>query len=213
MRTLVDAGILALVFLLYWCSRQRRQYLKKRIGALALPNVYRVARNIGYMLSKERLSVYGDHNRLQPGSILFSFHYGVWELMPRTLDAMGYRIGITVNRYTGDSRTGMARFADRMLYRYRSVGRVLVFYRDETLKMVRFLKKGGILGVLIDGDSLYAKRPPVMKLSRISRAPLVPFAAYTKNGRGILHIGCDLDMLVKERPLDYVWFYKSRQPG
>jgi hypothetical protein len=213
MRTLVDACVLVVVFVLYWCSRQRRQYLKKRIGALALSNVYRVARNVGYMLSKKTLFVQGHRIRLQPGSILFSLHYGVWELMPRTLDAMGYRVGIIVNRYTGDSMNMIARLADALLYRYRSVGRVLVFYKDETLKIVRFLKNGGIIGVLVDGDSLYAKHPLIVRLSRVSHAPLVPFAAYTKNGSGILHIGCDLDMLVKNQPMDYVWFYKSRPKG
>lgn len=211
MRTLVDACVLALVFTLYWCNRQRRQYLKKRIGPMALPNVYKVARNIGYMLSKKRLDIYGDRIRLRPGCILFSFHYGVWELMPRTLDALGYRIGVIVNRYASSKTSWITRLADSMLYRYRSVGKVLVFYRDETLEIVRFLKTGGILGVLVDGDSLYAKHPLVMKLSRVSNSPLVPFAAYTRKGRGILHIGCDLETLVRDQPLDYVWFYKSRQ--
>jgi hypothetical protein len=131
--------------------------------------------------------------------------------MPRTLDALGYRIGVIVNRYASNKRGWITRFADSILFRYRSVGKVFVFYRDETLKIVRFLKSGGILGVLVDGDSLYAKHPPVMKLSRVSHAPLVPFAAYTRKGQGILHIGCDLEILVKEQPLDYVWFYKSRK--
>lgn len=211
MRTLVDAGILAIAFILYWINRDRRIHLKRRIGALAPLNVYRVARNMGYMLSKKTLSVPGGHVRLKPGSILFSLHYGVWELMPRTLDAMGYRVGIVVNRYAGDNMSRLARLADYLLYRYRSVGRVLVFYQDEALKMVRFLRNGGILGVLVDGDALYAKHPHVVKLSHVCHAPLVPFAAYTRNGRGILHIGCDLDRLVAEHPLDYVWFYRSRQ--
>jgi len=211
MRTLVDAGVLAVAFVFYWINRDRRRHLKKRIGARALLNVYRVARNVGYMLSKKTLSVRDSHIRLKPGSILFSFHYGVWELMPRTLDSMGYRVGIIVNRYAGDNVSRLARLADMLLYQYRSVGRVLIFYQDEALKMVRFLRSGGILGVLVDGDALYAKRPQVVRLSRVCRAPLVPFAAYRKNGKGVLHIGCDLDALVKEQPLDYVWFYKSRQ--
>ena len=210
MRTLFDACAIVVLFVLYWCNRSRRYYLKKRIGTLAVRNVYRVARNIGHMLAGTPLAVQGDHGRLKAGSILFSFHFGIWELMPRTLDMLGYRIGIVVNRYA-DGKTGMiARFADRLLYRYRSVGRVLVFYRDETLKIVRFLKDGGILGVLVDGNSLYAKHPLVRRLSRISRAPVVPFAAYTEKGRVVLHIGCDLNMLVNEHPLDYMWFYRSR---
>lgn len=210
MRTLVDACVLVVLCTLYWCNRKRRKHLKERVGRLALSNVYRVGRNVGYMLAKKPLSVQGERVRLQPGSILYSFHYGVWELMPRTLDRLGYHVGIVVNRYGGDSRSAGARLADSMLRRYRTAGRVLILHKEETLKMVRLLKSGGILGVLVDGDSPHAKYPPVARLGRICRAPLVPFAAYTENGQGILDIGCDIDALLKRRPLDYVWFYRSR---
>jgi len=79
------------------------------------------------------------------------------------------------------------------------------------MKIINFIKSGGLLGMLVDGNKFYSKFEKAQKLSRFCNVPLIPFAAYRKSGAGILEIGCDLDKLVEQRPLDYVWFYKSRE--
>ena len=78
------------------------------------------------------------------------------------------------------------------------------------MEIVRFLKRGGIIGMLVDGNDFYSKFGKARKLSCLCGVPLVPFVAYRKNGRGILKIGCNIDKFVTERPYDYIWFYKSR---
>lgn len=195
---------------LYWLQRTRREYLKQRIGNQAIRNVYSVARNIGFMLSRQDVRVQGDDKVLEKGGILYSFHFGIWELMPRALGKMGYDLGVLVNRYADDNITRISRFLDNFLERFRSKGKIKVFSKHDIMKIVRFLNSGGILGVLVDGNRFYTKFRKMQKLSNLCNVPLVPFAAYRKNGGGVLDVGCDLDRIVAQRPLDYVWFYKSR---
>lgn len=198
------------LFTLYWLHRSRREYLKQRIGKQAIRNVYSVARNIGFMLSRRDVRVQGDDKVLEKGGILYSFHFGIWELMPRALGKMGYDLGVLVNRYADDNLSRISRFLDNFLERFRSPEKVKVFSKNDTMKIVRFLNSGGILGVLVDGNRFYAKFRKMQKLGNLCNVPLVPFAVYRKNGKGVLDVGCDLDRIVAQRPLDYVWFYKSR---
>ncbi len=210
MQILSEGCMLLTAFLLYWCSKDRRRYLKRRVGAKASLNVYQTARNMSFMLMKKDLQIEGDTSILQNGAILYSFHFGVWELMPRALKRLGYDLGVVVNRYSGAGKNFAAQFFDRFLYRFRSAGGIKVFYKEETMKIVRFVKNGGLLGMLVDGNTFYSKFEKAQKLSRLNNLPLVPFAAYRKNGTGVLKIDCDLEKLVKESPLDYMWFYRSR---
>lgn len=208
-----EAFVLLSLFLLYWWNRERRRYFRERIGSGYFRNLYNVGRNVGFMLRKGRLKIKGRVDDIQRGSILYSFHFGVWESMPRALRRLGYNVGVVVNRYSSDRKNFFTRAVDRFLYRFRSACGVKIFYRDDAARIVKFLKDGGVLGILVDGNNFYSKFSRVEKLSRICNAPLIPFAAYRKNGSGILEIGCDLDRLVKEHPFDYVWFYKSRVEG
>jgi len=202
--------LLAGLFAGYWFNRGRRQYLKMRIGRAALYNLYRTGRNFAAMLGRSTIEVKGDLDRLRNGGILYSFHFGTWELMPRILSRLGYRLGIIANRYA--KKPGfLARTADRLLYRFRNAPNVRVFYPGDGLKIVRFLRNGGIFGVLVDGDSFYGKFGLAQRLGRMCGVPLVTFAVYRENGRSVLDLGCDLDRLVRERPYDYLWAYRSRE--
>ena len=127
-----------------------------------------------------------------------------------TLCKKGYNVGVIANRYHGYSSSLRARFLDHLLKKWRSTNGVRVFYKESALEIVRFLKSGGVFGMLVDGNEFYQKYGKAEKLARLCHVPLIPFAAYREKGRGVLHIGCDIPSLVKERPLDYVWFYRSR---
>jgi lauroyl/myristoyl acyltransferase len=210
MHFFTEAFVLFVLFTLYWLCGSRRKYLRRRIGDQAVRNVYNVARNIGFMLSKHDIRVQDNDNKLAKGGILYSFHFGIWEMMPRALRKMGYNIGILVNKYAGNNHARLSRYLDDFLEHFRSAGGVAVFSKNDTMKIVRFLDKGGILGVLVDGNHFYAKKSKIEKLGKLCGVPLVPFAAYRERCGGVLDIGCDLDRMVGERPLDYVWFYKSR---
>jgi hypothetical protein len=129
--------------------------------------------------------------------------------MPAQICKMGYKLGVLINEY-GDHNKSMGRFLDKMLYRFRTAAPIKIFNKRDTLEIVNFLKAGNILGVLVDGNDFYSKFGKMQKLSRICQVPLIPFAAYRNEKHGILDIGCDLDNIVAQRPLDYVWFYRSR---
>lgn len=198
------------MFVLYWCHRERRQYLKQRIGSQALTNIYQVARNVSFMLSKKDLIVRGDTALPHTGCILYSIHFGIWELMPHALQKMGYNLGIIVNKYSGDKPRLITHLLDSILFNFRSRGGVRIFYKDDTKRIINFLRNGGLLGVLVDGDMFYSKFEKIKKLGRLCHVPVIPFAAYRTRNTGILNIGCSIDAVIHARPLDYLWFYRSR---
>jgi len=206
----VEACVLLLLTMLYWLNRERRRFLHGRIGTVSFKNVWHVARNISYMLCRRPVYLYDESTSLRRGCILYSIHYGLWELLPTILSHGGYDVGVLVNRYAEEKDTVTARLFDNMLTRYRSNSSVEVFDRHDALGIVRFLKQGGILGVLVDGCNRYSKLTKIEKLARVSNVPLIPFAAYRKNGYGVVHIGCDLDRLMQRNPMEYMWFYRSR---
>ncbi len=209
MSVITQGFILILVFGLYWLCPERRRYIKKRIGNNAIPNLYQVARNLYFMLSKKDLKVRGNLDVLSRGGILYSFHFGVWELMPRRLSQLGFRLGILVNTYKDQGLRG--RILDYLLKRFRSNKGVKIFYPDDVFRIVEFIKSGGIFGVLIDGNTFYAKFEKIKRLAGLCNVPLIPFAAYQKHNRGILEIGADLNQIITRYPLHYLWFYRSRQ--
>jgi hypothetical protein len=206
----IETIVLSLMYTLYWLNRERRKYLKNRIGNDAHLNIYQTARNFSFMLQKRDLCIRGNTQLLHRGSILYSLHFGVWELMPATLRRRGYRLGIVVNRYSDRKKNLITYYLDKFLYYFRSRNGVEIFYKEDIMKIVTFIKNGGFLGILIDGNDLYTKYEKVQKLGRVCDAPLVPFVTYRDRGRGILEIGCNLTKIIRQRPLDYVWAYKSR---
>ena len=205
-----ECAFLTALWILYWTCHSRRRYLRQRIGEQAFKNVYRVGRNVCFMLRRKELQIQGDVRSLDRGCVLYSFHFGIWELMPFTLSKLGYRIGVLVNRYQSDDRRVRTRIMDFLLRRWRSINGVKVFYKENALGIVRFLRTGGVLGMLVDGNEFYQKYDKANKLARLCGVPLVPFAAYRRKMRGFLHLGCDIPALVRAMPLDYVWFYRSR---
>ena len=211
MHLIFEALVLLFIFILYWINRGRRRYLKKRIGSKTFFNLYQTGRNFSFMLTRKELHLMGDTSFLRKGGVLYSFHFGVWELMPLTLKKLGYTLGIIVNRYRNSKKNFLTNIGDKLLYHIRSHNGIKIFYKEDTVKIVKFIKAGGLFGILVDGDTFYAKYEKAQKLARICNVPLVPFAAYRKNDSGILEINCNLANLVKKRPLDYLWVYKSRE--
>jgi lauroyl/myristoyl acyltransferase len=163
------------------------------------------------MLRRHQLDVDGDLTVLRKGCILYSFHFGIWELMPYTLCRLGYRMGIITNRYGAPGSNMMGRLLDYLLKRWRTVNGIKVFYKENTLQIVRFVKSGGVFGMLVDGNSYFQKHGRAKKLADLCEVPLVPFAAYRSGKRTVLRIGCDIQDMVRAMPNDYVWFYRSRQ--
>ncbi len=210
MDALSESLILCLTSCLYWVCRDRRRRLKERIGKQAFRNAFQMGRNLAFMLRRQSLNLVGDTEVLRKGCILYSFHYGIWESMPGTLRRLGYRAGIIVNRYGDTSPSAPVRFFDRLLFRWRAASGVKVFYADNVLGIARFLRGGGVFGMLVDGNTFFQKYMKADKLARVCKVPLVPFTAYRDQGQGYLRIGGDLMQMVSARPLDYLWAYRSR---
>ena len=210
MHFFIECASLIVLWILYWTCKSRRRYLRQRIGEQAFKNVYRVGRNVCFMLRRKELTIHGDLRVLDRGCVLYSFHFGIWELMPVTLSKQGYKIGVLVNKYRRDGRRLGAGVMDFLLKRWRSINGVKVFYREDVLGIVRFLRTGGVFGVLVDGNDFYQKYDKARKLARLCAVPLVPFATYRRKEGGHLRVGCDIPALVRAMPLDYVWFYRSR---
>jgi len=205
--------IFFILVIIYWCSRSRRQYFKQRVDKDRYQNLKTVARNIAQMIySGKQFKFFGDSDLIKNGAILYSLHFGVWELMPKIVHSyLNKNIGILVNHYTDNNSLLMGKLMDKIFYYWRSSNNVRIFYPDEVFQIVNFLKNGGVFAALIDGDTFYTKFKKIEKLASLCQVPLIPFAVYCENGTTIMKIGCNLEELVKKRPNDYWWFYKSRK--
>lgn len=210
MQIVAEGLFVALFSFLYWAWGDRRRHIKNRIGRRAFRNVYEMGRNAFFMLRRADLRLTGATDVLERGCILYSYHLGVWESMPRALRRAGYRVGIVANRYHRPGGSWRTRLGDYLLRRWRSASGVRVFYAENALAISRFVKSGGIFGMLVDGNTFHQKEDKARRLAALCRVPLVPFAAYRLRDRGILEIGCDLARFVEARPLDYLWAYRSR---
>lgn len=83
------------------------------------------------------------------GVVFITGHVGNWELMARTIAASGYPVN-TIGQKSYDPRL------TRLLMRFRDEGRVKTLWRGEQKlveRMVAVLRKGEIMGLLIDQDT------------------------------------------------------------
>ncbi len=122
------------------------------------------------------------------GVILLSAHVGNWELMGAYLAMIGYPINV-VAREIYDKRL------DRLLVAMRNRRGVNIIYREgrvNTKKMISVLKKGEVLGILMDQDTRvggifvdFFGRPAytptaVSQFARIKNTVVVPGFVYRK---------------------------------
>ncbi|MGB9720456.1 MAG: hypothetical protein ACPL28_03110 [bacterium] len=212
MQFLLQTIVFSALISIYWCNHDRRQHLKQKVGRNTYYNLKMVARNIAIMIypgKKNKLS--GDPALLTRGAVLYSFHFGVWELMPHIIrQYLDKNIGVLVNRYTDNNPPLVGKILDKILYYWRSRYCIKIFYPDEVYSIVKFLRNGGIFAALIDGNTIYAKFKKIEKLAHLCNVPLIPFAVYYDKGMAIMQLNCDLEHLLKQRPYDYWWFYRSR---
>lgn len=213
MRSVLDILIFFILIITYWLNHGRRQYFKKRMGKNICYNLKIVAKNVTRMLSFDKKYTFiGDSSLIKNGAILYSIHFGVWELMPQILrNNLNRDVGVLVNRYTDNNHSLVGKLMDKFFYYWRSRRNIKVFYPDQIFQVIKFIKSGGIFAVLVDGNQLFNKYQKIEKLAQLCRVPLMPFAVYYENGTTVMKIGCNLETLIKQRPYDYWWFYKSRR--
>ncbi len=198
---------------IYWFNTARRIYFKKRLNKNINLNLKTIAQNLSLMIHPEKkFRLEGNIGSLKNGAVLYSIHFGTWELMPAILRGLlNKNVGILVERYADNNPPLLGKIMDRLLYRIRSQNNAKIFYPDEVFKITRFIKEGNIFSALVDGDKIFTKLPKIEKLARLCNMPLIPFAVYYEKGNTVMEIGCDLNKIIMKKPYDYWWFYKSRR--
>jgi KDO2-lipid IV(A) lauroyltransferase len=129
------------------------------------------------------------------GVIVVTGHIGCWELMPPYFVSLGYTATV-VGRRMKDQRLN-----DELVAIRKSVGVTTVDRDDSPREMLKVLKRGEILGVLIDQHTSvggmyvpFFNRPAftptgVAKLSCLTGAPIVPMADFLNhNGKHTIQV-------------------------
>ncbi len=213
MSYLVETFILLILIMFYWLNPGRRKKLKKKYGKNDFQHLRTIAHNLRLMLIADtEFVLQGDCSLINKGAVLYSFHFGVWELMPRILSKnTDKELGVLVNRYTDNNIYFLGRIMDRLLYWLRSKNHIRIFYPDEVFKIVNFVKNGGIFAALVDGDTFYDKYEKIERIACLCKVPLIPFVVYYEKGKVIMQMGCNPENMVKSMPEHYWWFYRSRR--
>ncbi len=213
---LSEALLILTSFTLYMLLPDRRRKAVTRIRTQNLPenvlarSIFQFGRNLSFMLKgrldaevvdKEKLGI------LKSGGIAVSYHFGPWEALPKVLSRMGFQMGVVTNYYNTP-------VVDQFLYKFRTPYNIEIFYVDgpesEIFRMIKFIKSGGIVGALIDGETYNQKFEGLERLSRKFKLPIIPIGGYLKNGKLRVKVDTDLNKLVRYSPENYFWFYSSR---
>ena len=129
------------------------------------------------------------------GVIVITGHIGCWEIMPAHFVALGYSVSVIARRMK------VERLNDRLVGIRRSVGVATIDRDDNPRRMFEPLRRGEILGVLIDQHTRVAGmwvpffgRPAytptaVAKIALASGAAIVPMGVFLgRNGRHVIHV-------------------------
>jgi KDO2-lipid IV(A) lauroyltransferase len=149
------------------------------------------------------------------GVIVITGHIGCWELMPPYFASLGYRATV-VGRRMRDQRLDEELVAIRA-----SVGVTTIDRDSSPREMIKSLRRGEILGVLIDQHTdvggMYVpffEKPAftptgVAKLACLTGAPIVPMADFLNaNGKHTIQV-----LPPRIDPKQWVWFHhRWREP-
>ncbi len=129
------------------------------------------------------------------GVIVITGHIGCWELMPPYFFSLGHKVTVIARRMK------VSRLNDELVKIRASVGVVTVDRDSNAREMIKPLRRGEILGVLIDQHTNvsgtyvpFFNKPAytptgVAKLSCLTGAPIVPMADFLKsNGKHVIQV-------------------------
>lgn len=144
------------------------------------------------------------------GAILYTGHFGCWELLGASIAAHGIKMMTIVKRQSNRS------FDKWLVRQRRKVGMQTVYRGDSLRPMVKWLNSGGTISILMDQDaggkgvfvpffSKKASTPPgTASLALRFNVPVLPLISY--RGSGGIHKGYILS------ETDINPFRKSRRP-
>lgn len=192
--------------LLYITLKTRRQLMKKRLKEFNLNSnlskkvTYQFARNLVQM-TRGRDVIFENSDNLK-GRIGISIHFGPWELIGSTMTKVGYKFGIITKRHDGEVHS--------MIRQFRHGFGIETFYTDELLRVNDFLKKGGIIGMMVDGHRIESRLPQAKRLADLFGVELRKGAILPRNGSFYLETDkIDFKEIVTKYPEHYAWFYRS----
>ncbi|RKX69914.1 hypothetical protein DRP53_06690 [candidate division WOR-3 bacterium] len=186
---------------LYYLLTHRRRIMIRRLKYSGLPArlglriAYRFGRNLALMSRPRPVVVNGGDFA---GTIGVSVHFGPWELIGNAL-AQKVRFGVIARRYDGDLHHWLRNFRRRL--------GVETFYPDELLKIRDFLRSGGMIGMMVDGDSLTSRWENARRLATLFGVEVKKGAVVPHRNRIYLLSGVDFHQLVRSYPEHYAWFY------
>lgn len=195
---------IATFFLLYLTLRKRRRLMKTRLRASNLRRnlsgriVYRFARNLVIMTKPKSIAV--ENGSDLAGKIGISIHFGPWELIGLAMIQAGQRFGVITRRYEGN--------VHEMIHKFRSRFGIRTFYPDQLFKIRDFLKTGGTIGMMIDGEDLQSRLPHAQRLAQLLGTELKKGCILPRHGK--LHLltrNVDFQKLIASYPEHYAWFY------
>ncbi|MDH3197274.1 MAG: lysophospholipid acyltransferase family protein [Candidatus Krumholzibacteria bacterium] len=151
-----------------------------------------LAERIDHVEGLERLErAYGAGR----GLIVITGHIGCWELMPAYFVSRGYRVTAVARRVRTE------RFNERLVAVRRSVGVVSLDRDASPREMIAVLKRGEVLGVLIDQHTRvsgvyvpFFNRPAltptaVAKLALMTGAKILPMGIFLNHrGKHVVHV-------------------------
>lgn len=147
------------------------------------------------------------------GVIVITGHIGCWEMMPAHFVAIGFPVSVIARRMK------VARLNDRLVAVRKSFGVDTIDRDDNPRRMFEPLRRGEILGVLIDQHTRVAGMwvpffnrlahtpTAVAKIALASKAPIVPMADFLgRDGRHVIRVlpairpreGADKKEMVRE---------------
>lgn len=230
------AQLIILLFLLRYRREMEENYttFNKRDKKFWIRNGLELGRNCALMLQLgkndkgvfDRIRIKGEE-RLKDeygrgrGIIVVSLHFGPFEILPQFFAYKGYKVAIIIDHQK-------SRWLEKGLVSLRRQRGVILV--DSISKMLDVLKRGFILGVLLDNtnrvekvfkDSLFKgfgiiKTPFI--LSRLTKAPIFPMVIYKNSIRIEVEIGNPFgfsdnplpffEPFVRKNPEEWVWFGK-----
>jgi KDO2-lipid IV(A) lauroyltransferase len=113
------------------------------------------------------------------GAIAITAHFGNWELLAAAMSAMGYGVTIVARRVYYDK-------FERLLRGMRRLAGVPIVHRDRPREMLRMLRAGRFLGVMLDVDVEKVESVYVEFFGRLALTPVGPVALALRTGLPLL---------------------------
>jgi len=195
---------LSTVYLLYLILRERKKVMTHKLKKHGLnPRlrsriIYQFSRNLILMSRPRKVELIGSDDLA--GTLGVSIHFGPWELIGPALVQRGIKFGAITRSY-GDG-------IDTFLKIFRSGLGIKTFYSFEMLKIKKFLKGGGMVGMMMDGNTLWARLEKARRLASVLKVKLRSGIILPINGQIYLITGdINFEEVVREYPEHYAWFY------